>query len=106
VRLDHLLSKEHAGFAAVSCPVLWGGCGGGVQGHCPDACSGVVAHGWNVDCGWCLLWLVLVLLSLRWGWWGWNVLVGWVLVVARCWVLRERAPAGGWCVVLSGSLPR
>src|SRR3954447_16992865 len=50
-----------------------GGWWGWVQGHCPDACSGVVAHGWNVDywAGRCLLALVLFCIRVGGGtcWW-------------------------------------
>ena len=62
--------------------------GGWVQGHFPDERSGVVAQGWNVD--YLAVGLVTSLVLLVFGW-GWNVWCG-AGGLARCWVLRERAP--------------
>ncbi len=68
--------------------------------HFSDACSGVGAHGWIVDdVAWLLSW------CREYAWWVLRVGVWWVgkrcggggWVLARCWVLRERAclPWGG-----------
>jgi hypothetical protein len=59
----------------------------------------VVAHGWNVDTGRLVCWVLLVRLFFGRGWkvgaGGWGGLT-------RCWVLREPAPSGGGGLLVAG----
>ena len=96
MRLDHLLSKEHADLRLGSL-----GCGGAPRSRTHVSCG--VAHGWNINgfdaralVGLALL--VQLHLFLLFG--GVGVAGTWGRVCgggcqARCWVLRDRT--GNWC---------